>query len=362
MRKRKYILGEAGALLIIAALIISMVAATATAKNEQPELTLNTEATQGVFQNIVWDNGLDYTGLGAAQWDEPEQFDAYCADDFEFTELTEVCDVHWIGGYWGGDPAEFDWGISFYLDDGTDNAPVGIPFAPSFAGPFIYTWAEIVTEELEPGYYEMSVDLPENIPFPPGKYWISIWGIGAFPPQSGWGYHDTILLHQGVFGSAYFGFPFWTNSEDVFGVPYDFAFQLTTKLNTIPDLSCDGSLVWDDVKPGGTVTGEFYVGNIGEVGSMLNWEIDEEPTWGTWTFIPDSGTLADGDWETIAVEVVAPPDENTEFTGTIKIINVDDPSDYCEIPVILKTPVNQNSIFLQVLKNFVAQRFSISTL
>lgn len=122
-----------------------------------------------------------------------------------------------------------------------------------------------------------------------------------------------------------------------------------------PDLDCDGSLSWTDVPPGSTVEGSFEVSNIGEDGSELNWEVAEWPTWGTWTFTPSSGTgltPAMG-WINVDVEVVAPDDPNTEFTGEVKVINSDDPSDYCIISVYLKTPVNQNSMnsqFLQFLK------------
>ena len=362
MKKRKYILEEAGALLIVAALVISMAAATATTNNEQPELTLTTEATQGIFQNIVWDNGMDYIGLGAAQWDEPGQFDAYCADDFLFEEPVEVCDVHWIGGYWNGDPAEFDWGISFYLDDGTGNAPVGIPYAPSFLGPFIFTWAQCNPVEIEPGYYEMYVDLPENYLFPPGTYWISIWGIGAFPPQSGWGIRDTnTIMHEAVFGSDYFGFTFWTDSFDVFGYSADMCFQLTTKEDVIPAICCDpGIMHWTEIEPGATVTGTFVVWNCGDDGSTLNWGVDmtSYPAWMIdFTPTPGSGSIvAPGGSTDVTFTFTAPDEGSTNFEGSIKVVNLDDPSDYCEMSTSLATPVNQNSMFLQILNNFIMQR------
>jgi len=363
MRKRKYILEEAGALLIVAALVISMAAATATTENEQPELTLTTEATQGIFQNIVWDNGMEYDGLGASQEDTQYPLSFMCADDFMFAAPTEVCDVHWVGGYWN-DPTyntvHWPWIITFYYDDGTGERPGQI-----YLGPFVFDdtqYTEVLIEDTGTSiYYEFSVDLLENYLFPPDeKFWIVIQGVGFFPPQSGWGLHeDPITLHEAVFKGELLGFPDWTDTFDVFGYSADMCFQLTTKEDAIPDLSCDGSLIWEGVGPGATVNGEFYVGNVGEVGSILNWKIDSYPTWGTWTFSSESGSLAEGDWETITVDVVAPPDENTEFTGTVKVINVDDPSDYCEISVILETPLNQNSMVLQILNNFIMQRLSI---
>lgn len=115
----------------------------------------------------------------------------------------------------------------------------------------------------------------------------------------------------------------------------------------IPALSCDGDLNWVDVDPGATVTGSFDVGNVGEVGSFLNWVIESEPEWGTWTLTPSSGTgLPDGDWTTVNVEVVTPLEgEGHEFTGKVKVANTDNPSDFCEIDVYLMTPRSRSHQF-----------------
>ena len=110
-----------------------------------------------------------------------------------------------------------------------------------------------------------------------------------------------------------------------------------------PDLDCDGSLSWTDVEPGSTVTGGFIVKNIGDPGSLLDWEITEWPTWGEWTFTPSSGddlTPEDGAVN-VEVEVVAPDQQNQQFSGEVKIVNKENSSDYEIIPVSLATPVNQ---------------------
>jgi hypothetical protein len=118
------------------------------------------------------------------------------------------------------------------------------------------------------------------------------------------------------------------------------AFELTHIAN--PDLTCTGLLGWTKVKPGATVTGSFQVGNAGAAGSLLNWRVDSWPSWGNWTFTPNSGTgLAEGDAVTITLQVVAPPEKKTNFTGKVKVINSDNISDFCEINVYLKTPLNQ---------------------
>ena len=123
-----------------------------------------------------------------------------------------------------------------------------------------------------------------------------------------------------------------------------------------PDLDCLGSLSWTGISPGAIVTGSFMVANVGEADSELSWEIESYPTWGTWTFVPSSGTgLTPGMGTlTVAVEVVAPNEQNKDFTGDVKVVNSEDSNDYDIIPVSLKTPVNKalniNTLFLQFLE------------
>jgi hypothetical protein len=127
----------------------------------------------------------------------------------------------------------------------------------------------------------------------------------------------------------------------------------------IPDLDCDGTLSWTEVTPGETVTGTFTVENIGDPLSLLDWEIESYPDWGTWTFDPDGGTgLLPGAPATVNVEVVAPDDPETNFTGEVVLVNSDDSDDTCIIDVSLATPVSQQSLILQFLELF-AQRFPI---
>jgi hypothetical protein len=124
---------------------------------------------------------------------------------------------------------------------------------------------------------------------------------------------------------------------------------------TQPDLDCEGDLDWVEVTPGETVTGSFIVENIGAPESELNWEIDTYPDWGTWTFTPDSGTglTPEDDPVTIEVEVVAPDEEEQTFTGSVKIVNIDDTANYCTIDASLVTPVpvSHNMPFLQWFMN-----------
>jgi hypothetical protein len=120
-----------------------------------------------------------------------------------------------------------------------------------------------------------------------------------------------------------------------------------------PDLHCDGSLSWTNVKPSSTIKGSFEVSNIGENGSELNWQIETYPTWGTWSFTPSNGTaLPKGAVQVVNVTIIAPPEKRTEFNGTVKIINAEDPNDYEEIDVYLKTPLNRYLGLTQFFERF----------
>jgi hypothetical protein len=109
----------------------------------------------------------------------------------------------------------------------------------------------------------------------------------------------------------------------------------------IPAVCCQGEFNWTDVQPGNLMAGTFEVSNCGDIVSELDWEVSEWPTWGSgWTFTPASGTglTPAQSWQTVTVEFTAPTLEEKEFTGSIKVINSNDPADYCEIPIYLKTP------------------------
>ena len=125
-----------------------------------------------------------------------------------------------------------------------------------------------------------------------------------------------------------------------------------------PNLECDGELIWSNANPGGTVSGNFEVGNVGESGSTLHWAVDSYPSWGIWTFTPESGTLDAGLWQSVTAEVVAPNQVNQVYTGEVKIINADNPDDFCIISITLETPKSKavyNAFFLQLLEKLIDQ-------
>ena len=110
--------------------------------------------------------------------------------------------------------------------------------------------------------------------------------------------------------------------------------------NNESGIFCDGTLNWNNIKPGETVTGNFTIENIGDTGSELDWTIDERPEWGNWTFTPSHGSGLTPEQEpiTVQVTVIAPEEKNHEFIGSIKVLNSKNSSNYCEISVSLTTP------------------------
>ncbi|MBU0497530.1 MAG: aryl-sulfate sulfotransferase [Candidatus Thermoplasmatota archaeon] len=118
--------------------------------------------------------------------------------------------------------------------------------------------------------------------------------------------------------------------------------------STEPDLDCEGSLSWTNIKTGETVEGNFTIKNIGGSNSLLDWEISVYPSWGTWSFTkregynltPNAGSII------IDVTVIAPNERNTEFFGEIRIQNIADTDDFDVVPVYLRTP-KYNNIILQ---------------
>jgi len=267
-------------LLIAIAMFFSTVAIADTQTKETlPELNIIGQGTAtGARGAVVWDNGMDYSSMMSVQRDDNYPYDCYIADDFHFEEPTEVCDVHWVGGYWGTNyqTGDFDWCISFMYDDGSGEAPDSHPETPSFAGPFCYSWDDIDKELLQDTgtsiYYELSVDLPENILIPPcEKIWIAIWGVGFFPPQSGWGSHEDFQLSPAVWGSNFWGHVFWTPGYDVQGYDHDMCFQLTTKEDPVPPTAptIDGP---PEGNPG--VEYSFTFHSSDENGDMVRYHID----------------------------------------------------------------------------------------
>jgi len=300
----------ASVLLISAAMIFSAVVVTAQTQKQLPstDCSIVGVTAAGAAGSIVWDNGMDCYIMVAAQYDPAYKEIGTTADDFHFEETTEVADVHWIGGYFGDDyqNGDFDWNITFYYDRGDGEAPGAI-----YAGPFIIDWDDVGRELLEDTgssiYYELWVDLPEVVVFQGcEKFWISIRGEGAYPPQSGTCLQLSVQLHMAVWKSAYFEVYDWLDTDlqwPEYG-PMDMCFQLTGPTEptppTPPDI--DGP---PEGKAGTELCWTFHSSD--ENGDMVRYHID----WG-------DGATETTDWypECTPVEVCHTYAEKGTYTIT----------------------------------------------
>jgi len=113
-----------------------------------------------------------------------------------------------------------------------------------------------------------------------------------------------------------------------------FAPSINATKDPVPDLDCDGMVIIGEWEPDIILEGEFTVENIGEPLSKLDWEIESYPDWGVWTFDPISGedlTPEDGPI-TIICEIILPEEPEDEW-DEIKIVNLENNSDFCIIDV-----------------------------
>ena len=192
---------------------------------------------------VVWNNGMNYDGLGVSQWDELKDFDFYSADDFRFGEDTVICGARFICGYKAKNyqQASFEWAFQIYRDCGNGKAP-GNPITEVIIRSQDMLNPILIEDTGKEIYYEFMVNFSEPIMLSAGeKYWGSAWSIGAIPPKAGFAYHyDPINLHQAVGKSVFMGYPSWQNLELISEIvdPVDGCFQLlTSSPPTTPDVS-----------------------------------------------------------------------------------------------------------------------------
>lgn len=246
MKSRKNILKQAGVLLLFVVMILSTIAVKAnTNQNSITVMNLGDGTTHHLSRKSYdyWDNNLTYgEGLIPCQYEPTYGELGTCADDFILDSTNEVMDVHWIGGFWNGNPAVFDWQITFYNDDGSGTRPGTV-----ISGPVTYPNAECNEEFLEQSgtayYYSWEVMLDEHVECTGGvKYWIAFQAQGVYPPQSGMAVHtNPQQLNECTFKSAYFGYPDWVPGSMVFGYISDLAFRLGGWCHddTPPETTCN---------------------------------------------------------------------------------------------------------------------------
>ncbi len=121
---------------------------------------------------------------------------------------------------------------------------------------------------------------------------------------------------------------------DIGGKPY--SLSIGDFSPPVSNLGCNDVLSWSNVSPGSVVNDSVLIKNPGSL--PLNWEVSDIPDWGVFSLTPSSGnSLMPGDYLFVDVSVVAPSVLNESFSGIIRIENVDDPLDFCEIVVSLST-------------------------
>jgi hypothetical protein len=275
------------------------------------------------------------------------------------TDVSIMTQLQWLGG----DPNPCDT-VQYAIYFGTSSNPpmvttlgpypatqTTITYSPgTLAGETTYYWKIIATDNLGASItspiwqfttedvFDITIDIV-------GNGHVDVDPLG--PYVNGTAVMVTAVADTGWTFQGWSGDLTSDDNPLIFTVGHDIHL-IATFIELIPDIDGDGDLSFTDVKPGSTVTGEIMVMNVGEPGSLLNWEIESYPEWGTWTFDPesDTGLTPAASPQTIDVSIVAPEDKKTEFTGTIKVVNTGDSSDYFEVSITLVTPQSQNSLLL----------------
>jgi hypothetical protein len=178
--------------------------------------------------------------------------------------------------------------------------------------------------------------------------------------------HNMVVDGYKTEGSYHINFGWGGSYDGWYMLPEELPFELTVLEGLIidiyptsqnGDLKGNGFLDWSDILSGSTVTGNFTIQNNGDPGSSIDWEVVTWPDWGAWTITPDSGEdfkPEDGEI-TIDVSVITPNEKNGEFAGYIKVVNIENSSDYCLIHISLTT---QRSLIINfIVKQFLEQHY-----
>lgn len=249
MDKAKMFLKEAGVFLLVLMMIFSSGAAIANINKipENPKTTL-------VNRAVIWDNGIQYHGGDGGVFVATERSDGIAepADDFQLDKEQQVDSIFWQGGYFqcelaqGFKDYDWNWRVIFW-DDYIDGSHPGNEIYnktiinTSITRELWYEWTNTTTLR-EYWVANYSAQLPVPITFEANKkYWITLRGIGEYPPQACWVRHNGsfggIRLHQAVFRGVLWGYANWVNISQIITtekIPHDFNFQLLGPLQNNP--------------------------------------------------------------------------------------------------------------------------------
>ncbi len=174
-------------------------------------------------RDIVWSEPPDLEGLIASS-EVIGQFalETELANDFYLTYDTVLCYARWWGGYYNNNGCSdngygMNWNLRFYDDAGC------VPLAT--VTEYLGAWANETNVYCQGGFYPIFRYTAELSPVPiiaNTLYWFSAQAADhAFPPQVGRIASASVVGCDTVFKSAYFSYPDWTPSVDVFGVAFD---------------------------------------------------------------------------------------------------------------------------------------------
>ena len=319
--------------------------------------------------HVSWDDNTNYNGCGT-------DFDIF----YKYRDLNGVWSITEVvstestsDSFWPTLRVDSDSNIHVVWDDWTDYSGAGVDEDIFYKVKTGSGWSitEVVSTESNEISYQSSLDATSSNVYVSWKDMTVYGGSGADADIfyksrdiSSWSTTEVVStestaqsewpsLHIDTLGTVHV---VWGDMTDYSGAGSDN--DIFYKNNSVtggnPDLQCNGTLRWNNVKAGSQVTGTFTVENIGDPGSLLDWEIKDWPSWGTWTFTPISGTglkPSDGSID-ILVVVIAPNQRNQPYTGKVRVNSLIDSSDYCVIDVYLETPRYKQNINNQFLKMF----------
>jgi hypothetical protein len=271
-------------------------------------------------------------------------------DDWRCSESGTVDDIHFWISWFNDQPIPIPW-IKCSIWSNEPNGPMGYSIPKELLWEYTFQEGQYIVAGPWDGQQRWFMPWGEIIPEPHNLYFQI--NIPEIP--------EPFVQEEGVIYWLVIKMPFdveylvgWKNTKEFFmdhavwrppGAEWmmidgiDFAFVITGEPLPEPKLECNGSIIWNNVQPGTTVTNTFQIRNNGDPGSILNWQITGSPSYGTWSYSPSSGTgLLPNSWIAITATCIAPNQGQTTFTGDITVCNSDDATECCTISTSLTTP------------------------
>jgi len=253
--KTKTTLREAVVLLCAALMLIPAGAALANTNTHD----LSIPQAPKKADSMIWDNTIGVHGAlgGIIVATVRLEGSAEPADDFQVDQASDITRVVWQGGYFQNQLAQgdidynWDWNFVFWNSSSDGSHPVVQLYNMTVANASISRelWYIYVRPDNGNHYWvaNYSCDLPQAFHADAAThYWVTIRGIGAYPPQACWCRHNEsyggIKLHEAMFRGAMWGYTDWVFLHQMApdGLNHDLNFQLfgPTADTTPPETTC----------------------------------------------------------------------------------------------------------------------------